>query len=227
MIRFLSLALLGGLFVVTALHGADKRAKTEDGRDVILRDDGTWTYADKTKSGKEAVSGKKSSSVQNRPTNAKLAYTGKRGTFALYLVPDVWKKSAKPINAAAEVQFSHKDGDVVAMVIAERLEMPLARLKEAAITNARNADKNAKIIRDEKRQANGKEMIHLAIEASTMDIPVTFLYYLYTGSEGSFQVITWTGRNLFSEYKNDMEALLNGFEIVKKKDAKPGKDSFE
>jgi hypothetical protein len=71
------LAVLVGTFLSPGLFAADKRAKTEDGKDVILRDDGTWYYVDQAKKDKEA----------------KEIYKGKRGTFILSMAPGVWRKS--------------------------------------------------------------------------------------------------------------------------------------
>jgi hypothetical protein len=188
------------LLVLPDLFGADKRARTEDGKDMILRDDGTWHYVE------EAKKDKKTSD----------AYKGKRGTFALYLTPGVWKKSEKPSNPVVEVEFIHKDGDVVAMVIAERISIPLTTLKTAAIEYVRRVDKEAKILEEGKRTVNGSEVLFLTINAKAQGIPFTYMYYLYSGEEGSIQIITFTSQNLFKEYRPDMEAFLNGFEVIKK-----------
>jgi len=47
------------------------------------------------------------------------------------------------------------------MVIAERIGIPLATLKEAVIGNIRKADKEAKILKEEKRTVNGTEVLFL------------------------------------------------------------------
>jgi len=49
------------------------------------------------------------------------------------------------------------------------------------------------------------------------EVAFTFHGYYYSGEVGSIQVLTWTGRNLFKEVKPELEAFLNGFEIVEKK----------
>jgi len=190
---------LSGAFCCSA-KGEDRRAKTADGKEVILRPDGTWSFVGEYR----------------RDGKAALAYKAKRGTFAVYLLPDVWKKVEKPDNEAVEVAFEHKDGDIMAFVIAERIEIPLATLKKAAIENVRLVDKDAKVVLDEKRTVNGKEFLCLTQEATVEGIPVTYHGYYYSGDEGSIQVLTWTGRNLFKELRPQMEGFLNGFVIVKK-----------
>lgn len=174
-----------------------KRAKTEDGKEVILKADGTWTYEYK------------------REKAAQLAYEGKRGTFSLYLVPERWKKLDKVDNEDAEVGFRHKDGDAFVIVIAERIQIPLATLKKAQIERLRSVDENARITFEEKRTVNGKELLCMTSEFVVEGIPAAYHGYYYSGDEGSIQVIAWTGRNLFKELKPEIEAFLNGLEIAK------------
>jgi hypothetical protein len=181
-------------------RGADVRAKTEDGKDVILHDDGTWTYAEFAKKDKRASE----------------RYVGKHGTFALSMVPGVWKKSEKPSNPVAEAEFTHKEGDAMAMVIAERIAVPPAQLKQTVVQNIRNADPQAKILKEEKKTVNGTDVQFLTLNAKVQGIPFTYMYCLYTGDAGTIQIMTFTGQNLFNEYKQDMEAMLNGFEVIKK-----------
>jgi len=194
---FLTAAIMG----TYCAEAQDKRAKTEDGKEVILRTDGTWTYVGEYKKDKKAA----------------LAYTGKRGTFAFHLLPDTWKKLDKVENADAEVGFAHKDGEAFALVMAERIQVPLATLKKIAVENWRSVDKNAKVVLDEKRTVNGKEVLCLAAEVESEGVAFTFFGYYYSSEAGTVQVLTWTGRNLFKEFKPELEAFLNGFEIIEKK----------
>ncbi len=205
------LAFISPILWLPLLLGADQRARTEDGREVILRDDGTWVYADKPK-----VDKKGAAKEFKKDKKAVLQYKSKRGVFALYLPPDTWKKSATPQNPDAEVKFIHKDGDMMAMVIAERIEIPAAALAKTAVDKIKSLDKDAKVIREEKRIVNGKEVLCLVISAKVHDISFIYYNYYYSGDEGSIQVVTWTGRNLFKEVKPELERFLNGFEIIKR-----------
>ena len=208
------MAVLAGVLSNAVLVGADRKAKTEDGKEVILRDDGTWVYADVVK--KDKKEGEEPKKEFKKPVNAKLQYKGKRGTLALYLVPGVWEKMEKPPSPAAEVGFRNKDGDVFALVIAERIMVPLETLKRIALANARQLDDGARIIKEEKRTVNGSEVLCLILNAKPQGMPMTYYNYYYSGKEGSIQVVTWTGENAFEEVKPDLEAFLNGFEIIKK-----------
>jgi hypothetical protein len=194
---------------------AQIRARTEDGREVILRKDGTWSFANEP--AKDRKSSTKVPRQYTKPKEAVEQYRGKRGTFALWLVPGVWTQM-KPGNDIVEAQFRHKDGaEALVMVIAERLTMSRDALKNFVIANVRKADPNAKVVKEETRTVNGKEVLCMTTEANLQGIAFTYYGYYYTGKAGTVQVITFTGQNLFADYKSDMEAFLNGLEIIEKK----------
>ena len=183
--------------------GQEVRAVTEDGKQVILRADGTWSFA---------------KPLQQDEAKPQLAYVGKRGTFILDLVPGKWRRIQTDPNSDAEVAYALRDGDVFGQIIAERIEIPLQSLKKIVLANMQQAAADAKLVQEEKRTVNGKEVQCLTIDATVDGIPLTYHCYLLSCKEGTFQVMTWTGRNLFGEAKPDMEAFLNGFRVDEKKD---------
>lgn len=198
-----ALVLFAAAWQASTALGQEVRAITENGKQVILRADGTWNYAKPLKQD------------ESKP---QLAYVGKRGTFALDLVPGQWRRGQVDPSSDAEVVYAHADGDVYGQVIAERIEIPIQSLKKIVLTNMEQVAADAKLIQDEKRTVNGKEVHCITVDATVAGIPLTYHCYLLSGKEGTFQVMTWTGRNLFGEVKPDMEAFLNGFRIIEKKD---------
>jgi hypothetical protein len=198
-------AMLVVLLSMPALVSADQRAKTQDGRELIIRDDGTWVYADEIKKAREF----------QKDNAAVLQYTGKRGTFVLHLVPGVWTQDASR-NAAVEVAFSLKDNYAWATVVADRVRITPEALKRVGREHARKVDKDAKIVQEEKRVVNGREVLCLTHDLESHGVPLTLHGYYYSGEEGTFQVLTGTAQNLFQELKPKLEAFLNGFEILKK-----------
>lgn len=183
--------------------GQEVRAITEDGKQVILRADGTWSYAKLS---------------QRDHTKPQLAYIGKRGTFALDLVPGKWRRMQVDLNSDAEVAYRHVDGDVYGQVVAERIEIPILALKTIVVRNMRQAAEDARLAQEEKRTVNGKEVLCITVDATVDGIPLTYHCYLLSGKEGTFQVMTWTGRNIFEEVKPTMEEFLNGFRVSEKKE---------
>lgn len=198
-----ALVLFAAAWQASTALGQEVRAITENGKQVILRSDGTWSYA---------------KPLKQDEIKPQLAYVGKRGVFILELVPGQWRRGQVDPSSDAEVVYAHADGDVYGQVIAERIEIPIQSLKKIVLTNMEQVAADAKLIQDEKRTVNGKEVHCITVDATVAGIPLTYHCYLLSGKEGTFQVMTWTGRNLFGEVKPDMEAFLNGFRIIEKKD---------
>ena len=122
-----------------------------------------------------------------------------------------WKpaKSDEP----GRLNFHHSSGDIQAMVIAERVAIPIDKLKAIAFNNAKEVSKDVKIAEEARRKVNGVEVALMRLEGSVEGVPFTYLGYYYGGDQGAIQVITYTGRNLFQEHRREMEEFLNGFRL--------------
>jgi hypothetical protein len=115
---------------------------------------------------------------------------------------------------AGRHQLNHREGDGYALIIAERLEIPMASLKNIVLENARTAAPDARIVRQEQRRVNGADITCMEIAGTTQGIKFRYFGYYYAGKAGTIQVITYTGENLFPEYRSDFEELLNGFMVT-------------
>ena len=89
------IALFYGYLLVGYLS-ADQTAKLMDGTEVILKDDGTWVYADKpekTNSGSpsdgQATSAQPEISYHKTP-ELTVTHQGSRGNYTLYMKPHIW-----------------------------------------------------------------------------------------------------------------------------------------
>lgn len=196
------------LFVVFALlafpclaYPDDVRAKTSDGKEVVLHADGTWTYA------AEAGKAKK----------AKPNYSGKRGFFSLYAPDKVWKRSNEPLNEDAEVSFVNREETAWAVVIAEQTQVPLPALKKIVIDQWKTVDPDAKVVLDKVRVINGREFLCLKCELEAEGIPFAFYGCYYACTAGTLQVVAWCGQNVFEELKPDLDRFFDSVEVNEKK----------
>jgi hypothetical protein len=123
-----------------------------------------------------------------------------------------WKQSTS--KEAGRFTFVHTTGDGYAMVIAERLSIPIDSLPDIALHNAQDADPNARITFQDKRRVNGVDLWFLNIDAVVSGIPVTYYGYYYSGQSGTVQILTYTGRSLVPEYEKDFIDFLNGFRLM-------------
>ena len=178
------------------------RATTEDGRKVLLYPDGTWKAQPSAPA--QPASGKAFARAAAATERIDLL----RGGMALFVDPAKWRQA--PSEDPAKISFRHATGEAYGMVVAERLAIPLARLKEIAISNAREAAPDVRVSFEESRRVNELEVLAMQMEGTIQGIPFTYYGYYYSGPQGSVQLLTYTGSNLFVEYKPEFEDFLNG-----------------
>ena len=200
--------LLAFLALGTIHVSAQERATTESGRKVILNPNGTWQPESKKESSSNTGVGFK------RPETSTEKLTFNRGTISVYFNPNIWKKKSQ--EEPNRVQLQHKDGDGYALILAERMELPIDALKNLALTNAKNAAPDAHITLDEKRRVNGVDVTVLQIKGTIQGIPFIYYGYYYAGKDGCIQILNYTAQNLFDDYKADFLDFLNGFTVEPK-----------
>lgn len=133
--------------------------------------------------------------------------------YSLAYDKDKWITETPKTGSPAEYSFTHVDGDVYSMIIAERLTFSLDALKELALNNAKSIAPDAKIILEETRKVNGVDVLAMKIEGTTSGIPFIYYGYYYTGKMTSLQVVTYTSQELFPQYEEELTKFLSGLKI--------------
>ncbi len=194
---------------------AQTKAVTELGEEVFLYEDGTWKYAhEKTK---------KDSPISTNPKKFK---KHKTATFLLksskfnigfWLNPKAWSFKKDESATGVEYELKWKEGDLYAMILTEKLEIPLNTLKEIALDNARDAAPDIKIIKEEYRKINGLNVLFIQMNGTMKGIKFSYYGYYYSNQNGTVQFVTYTSQNLLGEYQKDCEILLNGLVEISSK----------
>ncbi len=194
---------------VSTAYGKSIKAKTQDGRTVILNANGTWKFL---KTGTPVAPEAPKDNSVNAPQHATQKVSDTRGLVELWYIPDKWTAYPKPERLSPDASFAliHKTKDAYALGIIERISMPLKTLKKIAVDNAKNVAPDAEVVLDEERQINGNTASIMGITGTIDGIPFRYHSYYWTGEKGSVQVITYTSQNLFAEYHADFNDLLSG-----------------
>jgi len=204
--------ILISLFIIASVstaYGKSIKAKTQDGRTVILHADGTWQFLKKQA---PSAPGAPIDNKTGTPKRATKKVSDGRGLVELWYIPTKWTAYPKPEKLSPDASFAlvHKTKDAYALGIIERISMPLETLKKIALDNAKNVAPDAEVVLDEERQINGKTAAIMGINGTIDGIPFRYHSFYWTGEKGSVQVITYTSQNLFAEYHDDFDDLLNG-----------------
>lgn len=203
----LLLTICMALLTVHMLAQAPVKATTEDGKQVLLLQDGTWKYAQPAPPDEKA-----GQSSYTKATAATQVLSINKGAASLSFDPNEWTISDQ--TDPNRTTFEHKSGDLYATVLAERIQTSLEALKSLAVQNAKNAATSFKILDDDTRVVNGVKVAHMRFQATIKEIAFILEGYYYAGPAGSIQVVTWSGANLYPEYKQVIQDFLDGFELA-------------
>ena len=183
---------------------SQEKAVTDSGKTIWIYPNGTW------KESKAPAS----VSIANDMVRPKLS-TAKasilKGRASIYYNPAKWKP--KGVEEGGRSNFTHIDGDAQAIIITERIQMPLENLEKVALENAKSAAPDAVIALKETRRVNGTNVTVLQIRGTIEGTSFVYYGYYYSFDKGVIQVITFTSKNLFNEYKTDFDDFLNGLTI--------------
>lgn len=187
---------------IAAAAGVVDKVITDDGRTATLYDDGTWEYEASTTRNLQL----------NVPDSATSKATDKKSIVTVQFDPSTWVQYPDPgkLSPDASLAFAHQNGDAYAIVIIERISIPIESLKKIVLENARQVGSDTKIVHDSTGTVNEAEVTFLDFNATISEIPFRYHTMLWSGNEGSVQVIAFTSQNLFPEYKKDFDGLLSG-----------------
>ena len=208
-IRFMRKTILTGLILITAqLLNAQINAVTETGDEVILYEDGTWNYLKDSIIENAIIPVNENEFLKEKKSN--FLVKSKKLNVGIWINPKSWSFTKGTENDAFEFQFQKKGGDLYAMLISEKMQIPIETLKGIAIENAKSAAPDIKVIKEEYRNVNGIQVLMMQMSGTIQGMRFTYYGYYYSNTNGTIQLLTYTGENLFPNYRNDIEEFLNG-----------------
>ena len=196
------------MFVWAVVSMAQINAVTETGDEVILYHDGTWKYAKDSLSTKIEIPVNDKQFVKDAQST--FLVKSKKLPIGIWINPKKWSFGKESENEDAEFQFQMKGEDLYAMLIAEKVSIPLESFKNIVLENAKEASPDIKIVKQEYRNVNGIKVLMLQMQGTIQGIKFIYYGYYYSNEKGTIQLLTFTGASLFKEYKNDIELFLNG-----------------
>lgn len=190
------------------------KAVTENGDEVTLFDDGTWSYDDLGVMEEAEIA--MNPATFKKGDKATFLLKSSKNNFGFYLNPKEWSFTKEASNTAAEYELQLKSGDLYGMIIAEQVEIPLENLRGIAISTAKSAAPDLKVIKEEYRMVNGLKMLHLQMNGTMQGIKFSYYGYYYSNESGTVQYVTFTSQNLIESYREQCDALLNGLVVIEK-----------
>lgn len=186
---------------------SQKSGLTATGDEVVLYNDGTWEYLVDSLNISEI---KRNDMPFTKDEKSTFLVKSDKTNIGVYLNPKKWSFTKAEIDSPAEFTFNIKSEDLNGMLIAEKVEIPVENLIEIALTNAKSAASNTRVILKEYRNVNGFDIVAMVLGGTIQGINFIYYGYYYSNDSGSYQFLTYTAESMFEESKKDMEELLNG-----------------
>lgn len=203
MTKFLIFVALG----LNIVSFAQTSAVTDKGEEVVLFDDGTWKYVNENDKPLMITLNDKEF---NKPKTASFKLKSETVDMDFWFDPKMWSFGKAKNNPAAEYELKLKGQDLYAMIICEKVEIPLVSLKDIAYTNAKSNAPDLQIVEQDYRMVNGKKMLYLQMNGTIQGIKFSYVGYYYSDENGTVQFLTYTSQNMLSEFKSTCLDLLNG-----------------
>ena len=202
------------LFACSSYGYGQQKAVTENGDEVILYANGTWTYANRdTFNAGDIVLNENEFS---KSAKANFLIKSKRIGIGCYIQSKSWSFKSTSSNQAAEYELTNSAGDLYGMIITEKLDLPLESLAAIAIENAQEAAPDLQVTHKEYRIVNGLKVIMLRMTGTIQDIRFSYYGYYHTGDGGASQLLVYSSDSIMAQKLDEVEALLNG--MVKTED---------
>lgn len=195
--------------LVSFLNGnSQTNAITSEGEEVILYDDGSWSYKINKKINLDKI--ETNSDLFRKDTKSTFLVKSNKSKAGVYINPSKWSfKKADDDNNDAEYTFELRDQDLYGQIITERIEIPLESLQTIAIENFKSVASDAKIVKSEYRNVNSARVLMIHMEGTSQGIPV-FFYGYYSNAGGTNQLVLWSMKSLYNEYFEEIQEFLNG-----------------
>jgi len=187
---------LGGVLMLAAIAGnASEVVIRNDGTRIVLHENGTWERAADDKSAAEHIA---------------IANSG-YGVFHFAYDRNRWTVEQHPLSDTVEFILRHQNGSANVKIVTERVTTSLDGLRELNLDLIRKNDPNGKIVRESPLTVNGNKGLLVDTVSQAFGSTWRSRRYLWSGKQGSVQIICTDSESNFEESSADFNSLINGF----------------
>jgi hypothetical protein len=195
---------------------AQIKALTENGRQVVLNNDGTWKYtSDSTINKHSSDSIKLNPTKFSKSTGANFLVKSIVTDMGVYINPDEWTVAGHHENEVnPEYRFALKSQNGLAMIESEKTQIDLETMADIALINARKAAIDARVTAKEYRIVNNNRILYLEMAGTIRGIKFRYIGYYFSDKTGTLQLLSYTTDGLYSVAKGELIKFLNGFVVT-------------
>ena len=211
--------LISCILIASIAAKSQTKAITDNGREVVLYDNGSWKYSDDSTNIKDSATDtlKTNTTKFSKPLSANFLVKSKVFNIGVYINPTKWTFSSKKENEKnPEYRFSLKSGEGYVMMVTEKNTIDLPVLRALALQNAQLVSVDVKETSAEYRYVNNKKVLCLNLKGTTKGIKFQYFGYYYSNENGTVQLVGFSTQQYFDSVQKELEKFLNGLvEITK------------
>lgn len=201
---------------------AQQRALTEDGKEVVLFDNGTWKFVNESDA-KVLETIVTNNNVFEKPKTASFLIKSKKVDVGVYFDPKKWKLATQNISPHVEYFFAERNSSdgYFGFMITEKVQIAtLKNLKDLIIENVnRNVD-YFRLKESEYRTVNGMKVLYIRYAANTKGMDFEYAGNYSINSDGYAGVVGFASQKVFEQSFGAVQELINGISVTPKEDIK-------
>ena len=180
---------------------AQQRALTEDGKEVVLFDNGTWKFVNESDA-KVLETIVTNNNVFEKPKTASFLIKSKKVDVGVYFDPKKWKLATQKISPHVEYFFAERNSNdgYFGFMITEKVQIAtLKNLKDLIIENVnRNVD-YFRLKESEYRTVNGMKVLYIRYAANTKGMDFEYSGNYYINSDGYAGMVGFASQKVFEQ----------------------------
>ena len=201
---------------------AQQRALTEDGKEVVLFDNGTWKFVNESDA-KALETTITNNNLFEKSRNASFLMKSKKVDVGVYFDPKKWKLATQNISPHVEYFFAERNSNdgYFGFMITEKVQIAtLKNLKDLIIENVnRNVD-YFRLKESEYRTVNGVKVLYIRYAANTKGMDFEYAGNYSINSDGYAGVVGFASQKVFEQSFGAVQELINGISVTPKEDIK-------
>ena len=199
---------------------AQQRALTEDGKEVVLFDNGTWKFVNESDA-KALETTITNNNLFEKSRNASFLMKSKKMDVGVYFDPKKWKLATQNISPHVEYFFAERSSNdgYFGFMITEKVQIAtLKNLKDLIIENVnRNVD-YFRLKESEYRTVNGVKVLYIRYAANTKGMDFEYAGNYYINSDGYAGVVGFSSQKMFENSFGAIQELINGISLAPKQE---------
>ncbi len=209
--------IITALFLLSYQTEAQIKAVTDEGKEVVLFDNGTWKFAnDSDAKVLETITNNETPFTKDKAST--FLYRCKKVNAGIYVNPKIWKITDAFKAPMIEYAFTNNlNSSIFGIVVSETAEIgSLKNLKELIVISTQNRADYFKLKESEYRTVNGLKVLYLRYLVNTKGLDFEYQTYAYLTENGYCAITGYAFAKNFDQSKAELDRFLNGLVETKK-----------